>query len=188
MTFKTLFATTVATCAFAVNALAADITVSDAWARASAGMMGAGGAFMTIKNAGAEDTLVDAKAGVSKTVELHTHIMDGNVMKMRKVEGGIPVPAHGEQKLEPGSYHVMFMGLNAPLEEGQIFPLTLTFKSGQEVTVDVTVKAAGSMGMGNAPDAMAGHGHGPMNQGNMPQGNMPQGNMPQGNMPMKPGN
>ncbi|MCW8860848.1 MAG: copper chaperone PCu(A)C, partial [Rhodospirillales bacterium] len=51
--------------------------------------------------------------------------------------------------LQPGGDHVMFMGLNAPLKEGDTFPLTLVFKNAGEVTINVTVKAAGAMGAGS---------------------------------------
>jgi copper(I)-binding protein len=137
------------------GALAGDIEIENPWARASAGMAGAGAAFMDIKNTGAADRVVGASAGVSKAVELHTHIRDGDVMKMRRVDA-IDVPADGVAHLQPGGLHVMFIGLEAPLVEGESFPLTLTFENAGEVTVEVEVKGAGAMG------AMPGHGHGTM--------------------------
>ena len=127
-------------------AFAGDITVENAWARASAGPARAGAAFMTIKNTGDADTLVSAKADISKKVELHTHIHDNGVMKMRQVEN-IAVGT-GMTMLQPGGYHVMFMGLNEPLKEGTSFPLTLVFDKAGEISVDVMVKAAGAMGQG----------------------------------------
>lgn len=162
---KTLFATSlIAATVFAGQALAADITVSNPWARGSAGMAKAGAAFMQIKNDGADNTLVAAKADVSKKVELHTHTMENGVMKMREVEGGIPLPAGQTQELKPGSYHVMFMGLNAPLKEGQTFPVTLVFKNGGEQTVNVQVQSPKSMGGMNHGKMMN---HGGHNMGGM---------------------
>lgn len=148
MNFKTVLSTAAVTSIlFATSAFAADITVSKPWARASAGMANAGAAFMMIKNAAhSEDVLVSAKADVSKRVELHTHTMVDGVMKMRQVEGGIKVPASGTQMLKPGSYHVMLMGLNAPLKEGSTFPMTLSFQSGSEVSIDVQVMSPSAMG------------------------------------------
>ncbi|MCW8970600.1 MAG: copper chaperone PCu(A)C [Rhodospirillales bacterium] len=137
------------TVTFASPASAGDIMVKDPWARASAGMARAGAAFMVLMNkSGAADQLVDAKADISAKVELHTHIMEEGVMKMRQVPA-IDVPANGMAALQPGGDHVMFMGLNAPLKEGDTFPLTLVFKNAGEVTVDVTVKTAGAMGAGS---------------------------------------
>ena len=142
---------------FAGPVLAGDIEVHHPWARASAGPARAGAAFMGIHNNGAgADRLVAASADISKTAELHTHIRDGDVMMMRRVEDGIPVPAEGVVHLEPGGYHVMFMGLKAPLKEGDTFLLTLTFEKGGTMTVEVEVKGAGAMGPMHAPD----HKHG----------------------------
>ena len=150
-------ATAVATMAFTSAAMAGDIVISKPWARASAGMAKAGAAFMYILNeTGKDDTLIAAKADVSAKIELHTHIMDGGVMKMREVEGGIPVKNGMTQELKPGSYHIMFMGLHAPLKEGSTFPVTLVFKNGMEKTINVEVQSPGSMG-----------GMGGMNHGNM---------------------
>jgi len=171
MNLKTFISTTaLASVLTSAQAFAADITASDAWARASAGMAGAGAAFMMLKNSGPADTLIAANADVSKRIELHTHTMVDGVMQMRQVEGGIPVPANGMQMLQPGGYHVMFMGLNAPLKEGSSFPVTLSFKSGTELTVDVHVMSPAAMGgMGGGAGHQMGHGEG-MKHG-MPSGN-----------------
>lgn len=138
--------------ASAADATLGEITVKAPWARASAGMARAGAAFMTIDNARAEaDRLVSASADVSKSVELHTHVKDGDVMRMRPVDA-VDVPAGSAVELQPGGYHVMFMGLEQPFREGESFPLTLTFENAGTLTVDVTVLGAGAMGPGH--DAM----------------------------------
>jgi copper(I)-binding protein len=134
--------------AWAGDATVGDLAVQGAFARATPGAARNGGAFMTIVNKGGQaDTLIAASAPVAPTAELHTHIKDGDVMKMRAVEA-IEVPAGGTVKLEPGGLHVMFMGLNAPLKEGQTFPLKLKFAKAGEVEVTVDVKGVGAMGMG----------------------------------------
>jgi len=126
---------------------AGDISVEGVWARASAGMARAGAAFMTIKNTGDADKLVAAKANVSKRAELHTHLHENGMMKMRQVKS-VAVPAKGMAMLKPGGDHVMFMGLSAPFIEGESFPLTLVFEKAGEVNVNVMIKKAGAMGMG----------------------------------------
>jgi copper(I)-binding protein len=137
-----------------------DITVEGPWARASAGKAKAGAAFMTLNNAGAtDDRLTGVSAGVSDKAQLHTHIKEGDIMRMRPVEA-IDVPAGGVAALEPGGHHVMFMGLHEPLKEGETFPLTLTFEKAGEVTVEVMVMKVGAMGHGS----MHGHGSKPMNK------------------------
>jgi copper(I)-binding protein len=158
MRVTTLAATAALIAGFAGAAVAADyktgsITVSNPWARASMGMARAGAAFMTLKNDGSvDDTLVSAAANVAKKVELHTHIMANGIMKMRRVEGGIPVPAGSMTMLKPGGYHVMFMGLKAPFREGGSFPLTLTFARAGKVKVTVEIKSGAAMGHGMKKD------------------------------------
>ncbi len=123
----------------------AEATVQSPWARATPPTAKNGAAFMTIKGGGAGDRLVSASAPVSERVELHTHLMEGGVAKMREVPA-IDVPANGAVELKPGSYHVMLIGLKAPLKEGGTFPLTLRFEKQGTVTVDVPVRALGAMG------------------------------------------
>ena len=140
------------------GARADGIEIHHPWARASAGMARAGAAFMGIMNAGPADRLVAASADVSERVELHTHIRDGDIMRMRRVEA-IDVPAEGATHLEPGGLHVMFMGLHAPLKEGETFPLTLRFENAGAMTVEVEVKGAGAMGPMHGKDHDMHHGH-----------------------------
>ena len=147
-------------------AVAADtvgnITIKEPWARATVGA-GAGAAFLSIDNAGSTpDRLVEASSPVSRTTELHTHIRDGEVMRMREVEA-IDVPAKATTTLQPGGLHIMFMQLAEPLAAGGSFPLTLRFAEAGEVTVTVQVRDVAAMGgQGAAADdhgAMGGHGN-----------------------------
>ena len=149
-----------------------DLSIDHPWARASAGPARNSAAFMTIHNKGDADRLVAAAGDVSKRVELHTHLMEGDVMKMRQVEA-IDIPAGGMAELKPGSFHVMLIGLNEPLKEGDSFPLTLTFEKAGEVTLEVSVEKITSMGgqgeMGHGQGHGTGQGH--MNHGEMPKSN-----------------
>ncbi|MCW0235990.1 MAG: DUF1775 domain-containing protein [Ferrovibrio sp.] len=134
-------------------AKAGDIQVLQPFARATPAKVG--GVFLTLKNAGGTaDKLVKASSPVADNVELHTHIKDGDAMRMRAVDN-IPVPANGQTALEPGGYHVMLIGLKQALKEGQSFPLTLTFEKAGTVTLQVPVQKAGSPGM----PAAGGHEH-----------------------------
>jgi copper(I)-binding protein len=72
--------------------------------------------------------------------------MDGGVMRMRQVEGGIAVPAKGSLQLRPGSYHIMFMGLKRQLRHGERFPVTLRFQRAGSVTVQFAVQPVTSTG------------------------------------------
>ena len=121
------------------------LRIEDAWTRAALeGRQGAG--FMTIRNSGTvADRLVAASSPVAGRMELHTHIRDGDVMRMRPVQD-IPVPAGGSATLQPGGLHLMFMGLNRTLAEGTRIPVTLRFAEAGEVTLELEVRAAGARG------------------------------------------
>jgi hypothetical protein len=120
------------------------LTIVEPFARASAGRANVGAGFMSIENTGPTDRLIAVRAEVSETVELHTHTMVGEVMQMRKVEA-IEVTGGGTTKLAPGGLHVMFIGLKAPLGEGQSFPATLVFEKAGEVTIRFPVARVGAM-------------------------------------------
>lgn len=98
-------------------------------------------AYMVIRNTGGEpDKLIAASTDVAKTVELHTVIEEGGVMRMRQVEGGIDIPANGEVVLKPGGFHVMLIGLTRDLNAGDSVQLTLTFEKAGEIPVTAQVR------------------------------------------------
>ena len=123
------------------TAMAAGIQVEEPWARASVEGMKMSGAFMKINNdTNAQDFLVGGNSPVAERVEVHTHVNDNGVMRMREVKGGIPLPAGQTQELKRGSYHIMFFGLKKPLQEGDKFDLNLKFKNAKPQKITVTVK------------------------------------------------
>ena len=126
----------------------------------SAGMNAkSGAAFFTIRNTGdTEDLLSDAKSDAAARVELHTHIMEDGIAKMRQVEDGFPIPAGSEHFLMRGADHVMFMGLNEPFVDGKMVAVTLVFESGLTLDVEIPVD------LGRANNAEA-NGHGSMDHG-----------------------
>ena len=100
----------------------------------------ASAAFMVISNNGsAERKLLKAQSPIARTVELHTHINDHGVMKMRAVEH-IAIKANGQTELKPGSYHVMLIDLTQALNEGDAVPLTLFFDDGSRQQIAAPVR------------------------------------------------
>jgi periplasmic copper chaperone A len=136
------FAVTSAAVAQAVTAGA--INVSQPRARATVAGQMAGGGFLTLANVGGTpDRLVAARSDAAASVELHTMSMEGDVMRMRQIDG-VDLPAGKTVELKPGGMHLMLMGLKAPLKAGDSFPLTLRFEKAGELTVQVRVEAAGA--------------------------------------------
>ncbi|MFM7345726.1 MAG: copper chaperone PCu(A)C [Tagaea sp.] len=139
----------------ALPAFAADIRVEDAWARASLGQARNGAAYMIVHATGAQpDRLVAAASPVAGKVELHNHIMVGNVAQMRPVDA-IEVMPGSPTVLQPGGLHVMLLDLRAPLQAGQSFPVTLRFERAGDVQIQVEIRAARG---GSAPPH-GGHTH-----------------------------
>lgn len=131
---------------------AAGLKIDGAWARATAGMARNGAAYMTIHNLGpVADRLVAASSPIAGTVELHAHLKDGDVMRMRPV-AAVEIAPGEPAVLQPGGLHVMMLDLKASLKDGDSFPLTLTFEKAGKVTVSVDVRR-------NAPASPGGHGH-----------------------------
>lgn len=138
-------------------ALAAEpaVEVSDAWARATPPGAANGAVFFTLHNRGAEaDRLRQVSSPASKVAELHTHVMDGGVARMRQVPE-IAVPAGGSTALKPGGLHVMLIGLQQPLRDGATIDLVLRFDRAGERKLRVPVHRAQP-----GHSASAGH-HGP---------------------------
>ena len=132
--------------ALSAPVLAADtvtIKVEEPWARESPPTVTNGAAYMTLVNTGKEaDRLVGASGEVSAAVELHTHLMEGGVMKMRPIEA-IEVNPGEPTALRPSGLHIMLIGLKKPLVAGQTFPLRLRFEKAGEIPVEVTVRKMG---------------------------------------------
>lgn len=153
--------------ALAVTALplpgyAADATLSivDAYVREAPPNAPASAAFMLIRNTGTADRrLTRADSPAAASVELHNHVNDNGVMRMRQVPA-IDIKAGGQTELKPGSYHIMLIGPRQPLKAGEHVSLTLSFDDGSTQTVDAPVRAP--IAGGTMP--MHGHSHGAMPQ------------------------
>ena len=99
----------------------------------------ASAAFMVLNNRGDATALIGAQADVAAVTELHTHIHDQGIMRMRPVKR-IPIPAHGKVELKPGGYHIMLIKLKKPLNPGNQVHLTLTFQDGSTKQLSIPVK------------------------------------------------
>ena len=138
----------------AINAFAQNVTVTDAWARATVQGQKATGAFMKIT---AKDNvkLVGVSSPVAGVAEIHEMKMDKDVMKMSALPNGLELPAGKAVELKPGGYHVMLMDLKAPLAKDTTVPLTLTLQDAKGVKSTVALKVL----VGMQPPAMPSHDH-----------------------------
>lgn len=100
-------------------------------------------AFFDLVNTGGDDVLLSAKSEASVRVELHTHLHENGVMKMRRVDT-VPVAADATTAFKSGGLHIMMFDLNIP-EGTSAVPLTLTFeRSGPKRIIAVIGGSASS--------------------------------------------
>ncbi|MCB1895420.1 MAG: copper chaperone PCu(A)C [Zoogloeaceae bacterium] len=117
----------------------AEVTVSDAWVRASLPQQRATGAFMKIHSNGERLRLVGAESAVAGVAEIHEMRIENDIARMGPVAGVDIVPG-ATVELRPGGYHVMLMDLHRALEAGTEVPLVLVFEGagGEPRRVPVT--------------------------------------------------
>ncbi|MFN4284314.1 MAG: copper chaperone PCu(A)C [Alphaproteobacteria bacterium] len=133
-----------------------DLQIDHPWARATPGAITTGAAYLSVTATGdAPDRLIAVETPRAARAELHTMMMDGDVMKMRQVSA-IEVNPGEPTVLKPGGLHIMLIGLTAPLREKDRFPLTLTFEKAGKIEVEIAVEAAGARDAGH--DSHRGHG------------------------------
>jgi copper(I)-binding protein len=84
--------------------------------------------------------LVGASTSVAKSVELHSMVHENGMMKMREVKE-IELPAGKRVNLGEAGFHLMLIGLKAPLKAGEIVPVTLTIQAGKEKPVKIEAQA-----------------------------------------------
>ncbi|MDH5750480.1 MAG: copper chaperone PCu(A)C [Rhodospirillales bacterium] len=135
--------------AMAMDYKVGNLTVSDPWARASAGKARNGAAYFTVTNTGDKpDRLISAASKAAAKVELHSVGMKDGVMMMHSVKG-IEVAPGEPAVLKPGGLHVMLMGLTEPLKENATLHLTLTFEKSGTLDIMAPIKKAGAMDSGH---------------------------------------
>lgn len=97
-----------------------------------------GAAYFLMSNPN-DDTLIvsDVSSPAIKQVEIHLSEVIDDVASMKK-QDTIEIPGNQSLEFKHGGYHVMLMGLEAPLMPGDIIPLVFQTNRG-EVTTDVRV-------------------------------------------------
>jgi copper(I)-binding protein len=121
------------------------VMVEHAWARATSPGAKTGAVYLTIMDHGGPDRLIGFATPVASMAQLHETTMQGDVMKMRQIDG-LAVTDKGPVTLAPGGYHVMLMGLKGPLRQGETFPLSVTFEKAGTIQITVAVEAIGARG------------------------------------------
>lgn len=121
------------------------LEIGHPWARATPPTAPAGGGYLTIANKGTtEDRLISVKSPAAGAIQIHEMKMEGNIMRMREIEGGLAIPPGATVALAPGGLHLMMMGLKEPLKQGERVPVTLVFEKAGSIDVELAVTAMGA--------------------------------------------
>ncbi len=115
-----------------------ELRIEHPWARPTVTDRTPGAAYFVVTNRGeADDRLVEVRPhpDFAGRAEIHTHIDDGGIMRMREVENGLVIPAGQEVALQPGGLHIMLYELAAPLQAGDLHAMTLVFERSGEIEV-----------------------------------------------------
>ena len=133
---------------FAISpALASDVSVIDPYVRAVPPGQTVSAAFLQFENSSDKPrSLINATSDVSRVVELHSHVHENGMMKMRQVES-IEIPANGKTVLQPGGLHIMLIGLHDALKIDQKVAITLEFKDGSKQAIEAPVRKIMMKGM-----------------------------------------
>jgi copper(I)-binding protein len=128
-----------AACAHDIKA--GSLVISEPYLRATAPGAPTAGGYLTVTNHGSEtDRLIGGSAGFAEKVEIHEMKMEGDIMKMRRMDGGVEVAPGKSVQLMPGVYHVMFIRLKEQLKDGESRTATLTFEKAGAVDIEFQVR------------------------------------------------
>jgi copper(I)-binding protein len=129
------------------------LTVTGAFIRATPKAAQSAGAYLSVSNTGPDaDTLTGASSEAAGDIALHLMKMNGNVMEMSSVEGGLAIPPGGSASLDPMGYHLMLTGMGQQFVEGQCVEMTLHFAKAGDLPIELNV---GSFAQ-SAPPASSG--------------------------------
>jgi periplasmic copper chaperone A len=128
------------------------IQITQPWARATPKGASAGAAYMTVTNSGTTAQHLNCvSSDAAAECQIHEMSMDGGVMKMRPLQGGLEIKPGETVTLKPGSFHLMLVGLKQPLQTGTSIEATFKVDSGTTVQVAFPVAAIGAQAPGSAP-------------------------------------
>lgn len=127
-------------CAYGQTFTQGSISVSGAYVRATLKNASAAGGYLTITNTGSTaDRLMSVTSAAATDISVHQMKMNGQVMEMSAIEGGLEVPAGGSVSLDPMGYHLMMTGMSQPFIEGQCVEMTLHFASAGDLPIELNI-------------------------------------------------
>lgn len=140
---------------------AGGVKVSDPWTRVTPPAAKVAGGFMKLTNTGTvADKLLGGSSPVTGRIEVHEMSLDGGIMKMRELSQGLEIKPGETVELKPGSFHIMFLELKAPIKPGATVKGTLIFEKAGPVEIEYRVAPLGAKGPNAASTTGHHHHHG----------------------------
>lgn len=121
------------------------VTVQNAWARATTPGVPTGGVYVTLTSPDG-DRLLGVTSPAAAKADLHSMRMDGTIMRMREITGGLTLPPGTPVTLNPAGDHIMLDGLKAPLTRGTTVAVRLVFAKSPPIVIQAQVESIGSPG------------------------------------------
>lgn len=131
----------------AASALAADaasrwLSVAEPWSRPAAQGASAVG-YLSVTNTGpSADVLMAVETPAAASASMHRTTMNGTVMSMREIKGGLAIPPGKTIAFAPGGDHIMLVGLKKKTVVGDRLPATLVFQKAGRVAIELSVRAS----------------------------------------------
>ena len=131
----------------ATSARSEEISVKQAWSRATPKGAQVAGGYLTIENhSPSPDRLISAATPAATKIEIHEMTTLNGIIVMRPVEGGLTIPPGASVTLAPGGSHLMFIGINAPFSDGEHIAAALMFEKAGKIDVTFDVGSVGARG------------------------------------------
>jgi len=115
------------------------VQVLDAWCRPVPAGVRTAACYVTL-TANVNDRLLAVSTPAAERVEIHTTVMDGDVMRMVKLDDGLRLPRNQAVALRTGGDHLMLFGPGRAFVEGQTISLTLTFDQAQPAVIEASIR------------------------------------------------
>lgn len=119
------------------------LEIANVWARKTGTRTVSAAVYFEIHNKSAEqEKLTDISTEHAANAMIHRSFEDNNIMRM-EMQDDVTIAAGETLLFAPGGYHVMLTNLTAPLVEGEVFPITMSFEKAGDITVYVEVTGIG---------------------------------------------
>lgn len=126
---------------FSSMTLAESVVISDGFIKESPPGTSTSAAYFTLRNTSEQTIiLISANSNIADHTELHNHTMKNGLITMKKVDQ-ISIDPGSKLAFEPGSYHIMLMGLRSPLRPGSTEVIELVFQGGKTMAIDLPVQS-----------------------------------------------